>query len=278
MRNEIAHFFRETPERTLISCLDIKPLVCGYVVGKTDLQEFHPFRTDPFFRMYYPIEGKLQVSGCAGATIIQPGNLYLFPANVPFRFLYQGEFTHKWVHFYSDAMKRLPCFRKVLSIPFYPEYAVLWDELLNTASLEDSRSETFLRAVYLIQQILVPFIENMDAEHSFDFAEQLRLQPAVDYASSHFHEEVTTEQMAQQCNMRKNDFSKAFHKAYGVAPKQYLINLRLEHAKELLLTTNYSIKIIADQCGYENDYFFYRIFKKHVNKTPQEFRSWCRLG
>ena len=278
MQNETAHFFRESPGRSLIGSLDIRPLVCGYAVGKKDLDVFHPFRSDPFFRMYCPIAGKLQASGCSGEMMIRPGRLYLFPANVPFRFLHQEGFTHKWFHFSSRCMQSLPCFRRILSVPFREEYGPIWDELLALPERDDGSSPLFLRSVFLIGQLLLPFIENLEETLLCDFSEQIRFQPAVDYVSSHLAEEVTTEKMAKLCGMRKNDFSKAFRKAYGIAPKEYLISMRIERAKELLLTTTDPVKSIAGQCGYDNEFYFFRLFRKQVRTTPAAYRARNQFG
>ena len=278
MQNETAHFFRESPGRSLIGTLDVRPLVCGYAVEKADLGRVHPFRSDPFFRMYYPIAGQLQASGCSGEVLIRPGKLYLFPAHVPFRFLNQGGFTHKWVHFTSGCLQRLPGFRKILSVPFREEYAPLWDELLALAERDDGSSAAFLRADSVLRQLLLPFVENLEETLACDFNDQIRFQPAVDYVASHLAEDVTTEKMAKQCGMRKNDFSKAFRSAYGIAPKQYLINMRMERARELLLTTGEPVKSIASRCGYDNEFYFFRFFRKHAHTTPTAFRARYQLG
>lgn len=64
-----------------------------------------------------------------------------------------------------------------------------------------------------------------------------------------------------------------FKKHYGVSPIQYLINKRIEYAKHLLNTSNVSIKQIAYLCGFENEYYFSRIFKKIVGLSPTEQRT-----
>ena len=64
-----------------------------------------------------------------------------------------------------------------------------------------------------------------------------------------------------------------FKKHYGVSPIQYLINRRIEYAKFLLNTSKTSIKEIAYQCGFENEFYFSRIFKRFTGASPKSYRS-----
>ena len=63
-----------------------------------------------------------------------------------------------------------------------------------------------------------------------------------------------------------------FHRSCGLPPKQYISLRRISRAKYLLWRTKLSVKEIAEQCGYENKYFFYRIFKKYTGVTPRQYR------
>jgi AraC-like DNA-binding protein len=63
-----------------------------------------------------------------------------------------------------------------------------------------------------------------------------------------------------------------FKKHYGLSPIQYLIGKRVDYAKHLLITSDMSIKQIAFQCGFENEYYFSRLFKKITNTSPRQYR------
>lgn len=52
-----------------------------------------------------------------------------------------------------------------------------------------------------------------------------------------------------------------------------IINARMERAKQLLITTNLSIKEIAERCGYSNEYGFMKRFKMQFGKTPTQYRN-----
>lgn len=56
-------------------------------------------------------------------------------------------------------------------------------------------------------------------------------------------------------------------------PHQYLLLLRIQHAKELLLNTRYSIAKIAEYCGFSDIHHFFRAFRQHEDLTPLTFRN-----
>ncbi|WP_368369944.1 helix-turn-helix domain-containing protein, partial [Ruminococcus sp. RTP21484sp1_RTP31023st1_H8_RTP31023_210422] len=60
----------------------------------------------------------------------------------------------------------------------------------------------------------------------------------------------------------------------GCTPSKYLINLRMNHAQHLLVhEPGLSVKQIGEMCGYHDQGYFSRIFKKHTGKSPLEFRG-----
>jgi len=67
-------------------------------------------------------------------------------------------------------------------------------------------------------------------------------------------------------------FRKMFKKYTGVAPHQYNLELKIMRAKELLLSTNKSIKEISFDLGFQSIYYFSRLFKNKTGISPSEFR------
>ena len=78
--------------------------------------------------------------------------------------------------------------------------------------------------------------------------------------------------------MRPNDFSADFRRAFGVPPKQYICQRRMGIAKTLLLSSNLSVKQISIKVGYDNEFFFSRLFKKYTGHSPSNFRDRSKFG
>jgi transcriptional regulator GlxA family with amidase domain len=73
--------------------------------------------------------------------------------------------------------------------------------------------------------------------------------------------------------MGYSSFRKAFKQITGESPNQYHLNLRLNRAKDLLMTTILNINEIADQTGFESVFYFSKLFKKKNGVSPHNFRK-----
>ncbi len=99
------------------------------------------------------------------------------------------------------------------------------------------------------------------------------LDKAVDYINSHYDEGITLDDVAYEVGFSTYYFGKIFKKTYKVSFAEYLANIRVEKAKELLEDPQLSIKDITYRVGYMDPNYFTRIFKKSVGITPSEYRS-----
>ena len=64
-----------------------------------------------------------------------------------------------------------------------------------------------------------------------------------------------------------------FKRAFGCSPRDMMLRLRIQHAKNLLLETNLSIKEIADRSGYQRQHEFARAFRQHTGVAPTVWRA-----
>ena len=100
------------------------------------------------------------------------------------------------------------------------------------------------------------------------------LEPAIRYFREHLSD--TELNYTAACNMTDLSYSyfkELFCKAYGIPPVKYVTALRIERAKELLITGLYSVTEIAGLCGFRNIYYFSNVFKKLVGISPKDFRE-----
>lgn len=98
-----------------------------------------------------------------------------------------------------------------------------------------------------------------------------KLQQAIHYIHQHLSEEVTLEAIATHLNMSHFYFCRMFKQSTGVTPYQYLLRLRIEHAKQLLLQGDLSIVEIALEVGFANQSHLTHHFKRLVGVTPKQF-------
>ena len=84
---------------------------------------------------------------------------------------------------------------------------------------------------------------------------------------------LTNAKLATECNISEVYFRKLFTKHFGISPKQFIIDIRIQAAKKLLSEGALSISLISEKCGFSNQYHFCKLFKKHTNFTPSEYRK-----
>lgn len=99
------------------------------------------------------------------------------------------------------------------------------------------------------------------------------IDKAAQYMKEHYSEDLSLEMLADQYYLNPTYFSRMFRKYKGVTFTDYLIELRMRKAQELLLQGKYKIYEVSQMVGYKSDKYFYRVFKQYTNQSPTEF---CR--
>lgn len=92
------------------------------------------------------------------------------------------------------------------------------------------------------------------------------------YLQTHFHEPLTTSQVAKALLCNPSYLSRVYHQHYGRTVTEALMVRRLEHAESLLLNTNQSVGEIARACGIEDASYFLKLFKRRTGITALTFR------
>ncbi|NBK99831.1 MAG: AraC family transcriptional regulator [Erysipelotrichia bacterium] len=93
------------------------------------------------------------------------------------------------------------------------------------------------------------------------------------YINDHFAEDITLQKLSELTYLNKYYIVHVFKKYKGLSPINYLIERRMEEAKNLLETTNYSVSKISDIIGFSSQSYFSQTFKKEMDMTPNQFRK-----
>lgn len=96
---------------------------------------------------------------------------------------------------------------------------------------------------------------------------------AKDYIHNHYTENLTLHSLAEQFHLNPRYFSTIFRKAEGKGPIEYLTEIRISHAQQLLKTTTLTAAEIASSVGFDDSRYFYRVFKKVTGSTPTVWRQ-----
>lgn len=91
------------------------------------------------------------------------------------------------------------------------------------------------------------------------------------YLEAHHSEDISLDSLSSSMYISPTYMSKLFKQETGESPINYLIKIRMEKAKELLLKKELSIKEIANLVGYQDAYHFSKLFKKYTGSSPSEY-------
>lgn len=120
---------------------------------------------------------------------------------------------------------------------------------------------------------IADILKDIPVENLSVSGEITKLDPSIKFMNSEFKQNPPLEEIASKSNLAPNYFHRVFRKNFGLTPYNYMFRLRMEIAIRLLTTTNKSVKEVAFESGYDNEFYFYRQFKKHYGYSPGKLKK-----
>ncbi len=145
-----------------------------------------------------------------------------------------------------------------------------------TSLLNEYNSKSYnhkIRTKKLLYEILEDILDTklMNTNESLDI---YALRNAISYLEhNYFKNDINIDYLANLCNYTTAHFINLFKKVYNTTPKNYIIDLRMHKAMNLLIYTPYSIQEISDITGYSNPVYFSAAFKSFVGCSPLDYRK-----
>ena len=141
----------------------------------------------------------------------------------------------------------------------------------NVAEVLRESSITAYRASALAYGLTMAVAE-IAAEVTVPSAQSANLEAAAQYCRDHATEDLTVEALAGVAGLSRHHFTRSFTAAFGVGPKDFLTDLRLQHACELLRQGGL-IAEVGLACGFQDPAYFCRVFRHGLGMSPGEFRD-----
>lgn len=111
------------------------------------------------------------------------------------------------------------------------------------------------------------------AANSNDNDNTQTLMEIIRYVEDHFNEEHIVDNFCKNMGMSEKSIYRFLKQNIGITLKDLITNYKIEHSKDMLKFTDKSISYITDECGFASEVTFYRIFKKEVGVTPNDYRQ-----
>jgi len=100
------------------------------------------------------------------------------------------------------------------------------------------------------------------------------IKQTIDYINDNYlKSDFNCLDLADMAGISMPYYNKIFSKKFNTSPKQYIINKKLNYAKDLIVSSSLSITEISEYTGFQSVYHFSRLFKKHFNMSPMTYKK-----
>lgn len=235
------------------------------------------------YLLIYCIEGRGRIETDGRNRRIGPGDLVLLPRGRSHRYETDAQkpWTIYWVHFdgprADDFIAALEPDPQSPLIPLGIHSRLVADfEALIDARQASHNLSAFVHCANQLRQLLTHIallrpIAKRQADDSLD------LEKVHSLMQARLHEQLDVETLAAAVSLSKYHFIKKYKALTGTTPINHFIHLKIERACHLLDVTTKGVNEVAWAVGYEDAYYFSRIFKKSMGISPTQYRR-IRIG
>lgn len=184
-----------------------------------------------------------------------------------------------WVHFYGPNMNGI--YEKYIErggTPYlHPENSDKYRHILSRIyDIADSSNYIKDMKIYeqLVSLLTLLMDESWNSERGTHSAAGKRnLQDIKEYLDQHYQDKITLKHLSDTFFINKFYLTRVFKEQFGISITNYLLQIRITHAKQMLRFTDFPIEKISHECGITDANYFSRVFKKIEGISPGEFRK-----
>lgn len=185
----------------------------------------------------------------------------------------------KWVHFYGPNMQSI--YEKYLErggrVVFQSENASEYENTMNEISSIAS-GNSHVRDMKICEKLTTLLTLLMEdgwnpGTNNQTPTKRQDMQAIKEYLDEHYREKILLEDLADQYFISKFYLTKIFKEQYGISINNYIQQVRINHAKQILRFTDYTMEQVGFECGFEDANYFARTFKKVEGISPTEYRK-----
>ena len=154
------------------------------------------------------------------------------------------------------------------------EFMTVVKEMLERPRLELS-SELF-RKGQAFRFLSLAVLSHEKATQNQHKREDLTVDDYVDYAVKYIranYSHLRIADVAEYIGISRSYFTEIFHRKMLMSPQEYLMQVRMNRARELLEETQLSVAVVAGSVGYEDQLAFSKIFRKKTGMSPEQYRK-----
>ncbi|NOU69423.1 helix-turn-helix domain-containing protein [Paenibacillus sp. LMG 31461] len=242
-----------------------------------------PIGSYPNWSLMYAEEGSYQFGvGNQSDGEAGPGDIILIPPNMAFRRksltpVSAHFFVFKWFDGQGEEIVSLDetdfPYGKV-SIRDLNRLSTTCGHLRAVGEVVQGNSNDF--ANHMLQDMLYLYRQEVTSVQRSLSKDQL-IHEAAKHIRNQAHTPISIQQLAASVGLSQSRFTRRFNASLGMLPSEYLTRIRLQIARDLLIDTDKKMEEIAELCGYQNGFYFSRVFTKIMQISPSEYRRTYRF-
>lgn len=273
--NRILYTPSEFARETLLYLQEI-----GQVHARQPHISTHPDLASYLFIMVLSGSGRLSYLGeeytlaCGDCALVNCKNDYYHESS-------DNLWTIRWIHFYGSTASNI--YRKYIErggdVIFHPDtlkdFINCWDNIFELASSDDHIKDMRINEQLSVLCSLF-MAESRRPGSRIPGKEHQSLLKIREYLAEHLSEKITLTMLSEKFYINKYYLTRLFKNEYGLTISDYLLQIRISRAKELLRFSGLSIEEIGESCGITPLYYFSRIFKQVEGISPRDYRKKWR--
>lgn len=232
--------------------------------------------------LFYCLGGKGYYNTHLGDFELTANQFAILPANQPHRFQADIEdpWTIYWVHFSGEKLPDLNQFIDIekfiapADIRYNERIIELWDEMYFALKESFDTMNLGYANLCLGHFISLFLFSEKRIERN---TEPDKMAEAIDYLKRNIHRTLSVAEIAAEFNYSASHFSALFKSQTGMSPIEYFIQLKIHYACQLLDQNKLKVKEVALKIGYEDAFYFSRLFHKIMGTSPYEYRAAKRV-
>jgi AraC-like DNA-binding protein len=243
---------------------------------------------EPCYKIYVPVAGTARLGTDTETVTLIPGRTYFISGARLKTQVCLKRMDVYWIHFMPESLYLRYLLDQIPPIQHWPRKEEAWSteacEEINQLfppfmgrfqpPREDGSPATSCRIQGLLLMTIARLLRTLDTSTLEAFHPRYyQLKPALEYMQSHYRENPCLDEIAARVHLAPTYFHRQFTALFKVSPLNYMMSQRLNQARHLLSSTSLSIKEIAETVGYDNPYYFSRIFTAQLMISPSRYRT-----
>ncbi len=258
-------------------------LSCGQLVR--DRNFLHPRRCIDSYVLIVVVRGSLYIAQDKTNYVVSDNEYIILRSNtLHYGYNSSTEYLqYYWTHFYVpdgtyiyDDVNAFECGTDDNYI--IPEYGdlkyskrvqLLFSQLLDESFRKPQIKSKFMD--YFLTCLLMELSEEFKEQENKDISEEII--NIKNWIHNNYNQSITVARIAELFHYNPDYLSNMFKKTVHISLKRYINEIRINEAKNILISTRYSLKEIAFQCAFNDEKYFLKVFKQIEGITPTEYKK-----